>query len=133
LTQTPTGSISYVQLPNLTYTFTVPAGETWKVYASGFGSALNLGSFRDCVAQFEIFSDGVATTKLQRAYIADFSTELTFAYGNWHISYAAEYTAGTHTIDVRGAHAGPSGTGTNVQLAGAPGGFQAHMNILIVK
>jgi hypothetical protein len=122
-----------VTLPTLTYSFTVPAGETWKIYTNAFGTALNLGSFRDCVAQFEIFVDGAATTALQRTYISDLNTELTFSYGTWSISYAADYAAGSHTIDVRGAHAGPSGTGTNIQLAGAPGGFQSHMDLLIIR
>ncbi len=133
LAQAPTGTITYVALPNLTYTFTVPAGETWKIHANAFGTALNLGSFRDCVAQFEIFVDGAQSTALQRTYISDLNTELTFAYATWAIGYAAEYTAGSHTIDVRGAHAGPSGTGTNVQLAGGVGGFQSHLNLLIIK
>ncbi|MGE0636876.1 MAG: hypothetical protein AB7G44_09885 [Bacteroidia bacterium] len=132
LTQAGSGSITYLQLPDLTYTFTVPAGETWHVYSSAFGTALNLGSFNDCTAQFEIFENGTATGKLQRAYIADFSTELTFAYGTWAISYANSFGPGTYTLDVRGAHSGPSG-GTNIQLAGAPGGFQSHFELIIVK
>jgi len=132
LTQAPTGSITYVQLPDLIYSFNVPAGETWHIYATGFGTALNLGSFDDCVAQFEIFVDGVATTKLQRTYIADYSTQLTFAYGTWSISYAGDFTSGAHNIDVRGAHAGPSGS-TNIQLAGAPGSFQSHLELIVVK
>lgn len=132
LTATPTGTISYIALPNLSHTFTVPAGETWHVYSTAFGTALNLGSFNDCVAQFEIFENGVQTTKLQRAYIGDAFTELTFAYGTWSISYTNSYGPGTYTLDVRGAHAGPTG-GTNIQLAGAPGGFQSHFELLIVK
>lgn len=132
LTQAGSGSIVYLQLPDLTYTFTVPAGETWHVFSNAFGTALNLGSFNDCTAQFEIFENGVGTTKLQRAYIADFSTELTFAYGTWAISYANSYGPGTYTLDVRGAHSGPSG-GTNIQLAGAVGGFQSHFELMIVK
>jgi hypothetical protein len=132
LTATSTGTISYVQLPNLTYTFTVPAGETWHVHGTAFGTALNLGSFDDCVAQFEIFENGTGTTKLQRAYIGDSSTTLTFAYGTWAISYANSFGSGTYTLDVRGAHAGPAG-GTNIQLAGGVGGFQSHLELLIVR
>jgi hypothetical protein len=132
LTATSTGTISYVQLPNLTYTFTVPAGETWHVHGTAFGTALNLGSFDDCVAQFEIFENGTGTTKLQRAYIGDSSTTLTFAYGTWAISYANSFGPGTYTLDVRGAHAGPAG-GTNIQLAGGVGGFQSHLELLIVR
>ena len=106
---------SYVQLPNLSHTFTVPAGETWHVYASAFGTALNLGSFNDCVAQFEIFLDNAGTTILQRTYIGDAFTELVFAYGTWSISYANSFNRNL-LLDVRGAHAGPTG-GTNIQLA----------------
>jgi hypothetical protein len=116
----------------LTYTFTVPAGETWHVHGTAFGTALNLGSFDDCVAQFEIFENGTGTTKLQRAYIGDSSTTLTFAYGTWAISYANSFGPGTYTLDVRGAHAGPAG-GTNIQLAGGVGGFQSHLELLIVR
>ena len=132
LTQAPTGGITYLNLPDLTNSFTVPPGETWHVYSTAFGTALNLGSFNDCTAQFEIFENGVATTKLQRAYIADLSTELNFAYGTWSISYAKSYGAGTYTLDVRGAHSGPAG-GTNIQLAGAAGGFQSHFELIIIK
>lgn len=132
LTATPTGTVTYVPLPDLTHSFTVPAGETWHVYCTAFGTALNLGSFDDCVAQFEIFQDGVGTTKLQRAYIGDSSTTLTFAYGTWSVSYANSFGPGSYTLDVRGAHAGPTG-GTEIQLAGAPGGFQSHFELLIVK
>ena len=132
LTQAPTGAITYVQLPNCTYSFTVPAGETWHIVANAFGTALNLGSFADCTAQLEIFIDGAASTKLQRVSILDGATSLTFAYGQWAIAYAGDFTAGSHTIDVRGAHAGPTGT-TNIQLAGATGGFQSHLELLIVK
>lgn len=132
LTQAPSGSISYVQLPDLTYSFVVPAGQTWHVFASAFGTVLNLGSFNDCTAQFQFFENGTGTGKLQRTYIADLSTELTFAYGTWAISYTKSYGPGSYTLDVRGAHAGPTG-GTNIQLAGASGGFQAHMELIIVK
>ncbi len=132
LTQVGGGSIVYAQLPDLIYSFTVPAGETWHVYSTAFGTALNLGSFNDCTAQFEIFENGVGTAKLQRAFIADFSTELNFAYGTWSISYAKSFGPGSYTLDVRGAHSGPTG-GTDIQLAGAPGSFQSHFELMIVK
>ena len=132
LAQAPTGSITYVQLPDLTYTFTVPGGETWHVFSNAFGTALNLGAFEDCTAQFEIFENGAGTTKLQRTYIGDALTSLTFSYGTWAISYAKSYGAGTYTLDVRGAHSGPTG-GSNIQLAGAVGSFQSHFELIIIK
>jgi len=132
ITQAPTGGVTYVQLPNLTYSFTVPAGQTWHIMANAFGTAINLGAFEDCTAQFQIFADGVGTTKLQRITIGDAYTDLGYTYEPWNISYAADFTAGSHTIDVRGAHSGPTGSSL-IQLADVAGGFQSHLELLIVK
>ncbi len=133
LSQTPGSALNYVVLPGLSRVLTVPAGENWKVFIHAHGTAINLGSFRDCTAQYQFFINGTPTGILQRTTVADWSTELTFFYATWGISYAILLDPGTYTIDVRGAHSGPTGTGTNIQLAGAPGGFQAYMNLMIAK
>ncbi len=132
LNQAPTGAITYVQLPNLTYSFSIPSGETWHVLANAFGTAINLGAYEDCTAQFEIFLNGAGTTKLQRITIGDAFTNLGYTYEPWNLTYAASLGAGSYTVDVRGAHSGPTG-GSNIQLAGATGGFQSHLELLIVR
>jgi len=104
------------------------------VYANSHGEAFNLGSFRDCVAQYEFFVDGTSTGIFQRTFIADLSTELNFAYGVWSIGMAQTFTAGSHTISVRGAHAGPTGTGTNIRLCSSVGNIgQSFLEIIIVQ
>jgi hypothetical protein len=134
VTQTPGATITYVPLTGLSQTITVPAGEVYQVLATAHGVAINLGAFADCSAQYEIFVDNVATASFMRTYIADGITQLNFAYGVWSISHATSLSAGTHTIEVRGAHAGPSGTGTDIQLTNTPGnvGF-SKMNVLVYK
>jgi hypothetical protein len=134
VTQTPGATITYLPLTGLIQTVTVPAGQVYQVLATAHGVAINLGAFADCTAQYEIFVDNVATGSFMRTYIADGITQLNFAYGVWSISHATSLSAGTHTIEVRGAHAGPSGTGTDIQLTNTAGnvGF-SKMNVLVYK
>jgi hypothetical protein len=134
VTQTPGASITYLPLPGLNQSVTVPAGQVYQVFASAHGVAINLGAFADCSAQYEIFVDNVATGSFMRTYIADGSTSLNFSYGVWSISHTTSLNAGVHTIEVRGAHSGPSGTGTNIQLTNTSGniGF-SKMNVMIYK
>ena len=134
VTQTPGATITYLPLTGLNQTVTVPAGQVYQVLATAHGVAINLGAFADCTAQYEIFVDNVATGSFMRTYIADGITQLNFAYGVWSISHATSLSAGTHTIEVRGAHAGPSGTGTDIQLTNTAGnvGF-SKMNVLVYK
>ena len=130
----PGSTITYVPLAGLSHTFTVPAGESWKVHATAHGEAFNLGAFADCVAQYEYFVDGAESDEFQRTYIADGSTSLTFAYGVWSIGASWTFGPGTHTVEVRGAHAGPSGTGTTIRLVAGPGFVgQSFLSLIIVK
>jgi hypothetical protein len=134
VTQTPGAAIAYLALPGLSQTITVPAGQVYQVLTTAHGVAINLGAFADCAAQYEFFVDNVATGSFMRTYIADGTTQLNFAYGVWSISHITTLNAGTHTIEVRGAHAGPSGTGTDIQLQNSSGniGF-SKMNVLVYK
>jgi len=134
VTQTPGAAIAYLALPGLSQTITVPAGQVYQVLTTAHGVAINLGAFADCAAQYEFFVDNVATGSFMRTYIADGITQLNFAYGVWSISHITTLNAGTHTIEVRGAHAGPSGTGTDIQLQNSSGnvGF-SKMNVLVYK
>jgi hypothetical protein len=130
----PGATIAYVPLAGLSHSFTVPAGESWKIHATTHGTAFNLGTLSDCAAQYEYFTDGTESDEFQRTYIADGSTSLTFAYGVWTIAASWTFGPGAHTIEVRGAHAGPSGTGTIIRLA-ASSGFvgESFMSLIIVK
>lgn len=129
----PGTTINYLTLPGLSQTINVPAGQTYNFFVAAHGTAFNLGSFNDCTAQYEVFVDGVATASFQRTFIADFTTQLNFAYGVWSISHTGTLGAGPHTIEIRGAHAGPSG-GTNIRLVAAPGFVgQSKMNLVVYK
>ena len=129
----PTGTISYVQIPNLTYTFTVPSGETWKLHATAFGTTFNLTTFEDCLLQVEFFENGAQTNHLQRVTILDGAlSDIVYFRSPWSISYAKEYGPGTYTLDVRAAHAGPS-NGTQIYVSGTPGNFTSHMDIILIK
>ncbi|TVR79203.1 MAG: collagen-like protein [Chitinophagaceae bacterium] len=134
VTQTPGANINYLSLPGLSHTITVPAGQTYKVMAVASGTAINLGSFADCTAQFAFFYNGNLTDYVMRTEILDNATTLTFAYGNWSLNTVFVLNAGTHTIEVRGAHSGPGGTGTNIVLADGAGSVaQAHMSLMIIR
>jgi hypothetical protein len=127
-------SIVYTQIPDLTYTFTVPAGETWNVFAHAFGTTLNLGpNFTDCNSQWAIFVDGTATSNLQRITLMDGSSQLTGTYEGWGVSHTGQFTAGTHTIDARGAWAGDGDGTCQVYLGGATGSFQSALNLIITQ
>lgn len=127
-------SIVYTAIPDLSYSFTVPGGETWKVFAHAFGTAYNAGpSYSDCLGQFEIFVDGAQSGKLQRVLMMDGTSQLTFSPEGWGISHAAQFTAGAHTIDVRGAWAGDAVGDCLVSLGAASGGFQSFLNLNITQ
>jgi hypothetical protein len=127
-------SIVYTQIPDLTYTFTVPAGETWNVFAHAFGTTLNLGpNFTDCSSQWAIFVNGTATSNLQRITLMDGSSQLVANYEGWGVSYTGQFTAGTYTIDARGAWAGDGDGTCQVYLGGASGSFQSALNLLITQ
>jgi hypothetical protein len=130
----PGATITYLPLAGLSHSFTVPAGESWKIHANTHGSAFNIGIASDCAAQYEYFTDGTESNEFQRTYIADGSTSLAFAYGVWNIAASWTFGPGPHTIEVRGAHAGPTGTGTNIRLTAAPGFVgESFMSLIIVK
>lgn len=127
-------SIVYTAIPDLSYTFNVPGGETWEVFAHAFGTTYNAGpNFIDCTAQFEIFVDGAQSGKLQRVLMMDGTSQLGFSPEGWGLSLAQQFSAGSHTIDVRGAWAGDGDGSCLVNLGAAPGGFQSFLNINITQ
>ncbi|MFN4123166.1 MAG: hypothetical protein ACK4GL_07665 [Flavobacteriales bacterium] len=136
------GTIVYIPLAEMSQSIKVPAGKTYKVMLAANGAAFNLGAFTDCLAQYQFFINGAAVGASQRVSITDglggnlFQVgALSFYYGQWSISHAAELIGGqTYTIDVRGANAGPNGNGSNIQLASAPGFVgEAELNIVVFK
>jgi len=129
----PGANINYIPITGLTYTITVPAGASYKVQASAFGAAFNDGVFNDCLAQYQFFLNGTAVGMSQRVSIHDFSTTLNYSHAPWAIGHVFTLPPGTHTIDVRGAHAGGA-VGTIVHLA-SPVGFvgESALNLLIIR
>jgi len=129
----PGANINYIPITGLTYTITVPAGSNYRVHATAFGAAFNDGVFNDCLAQYQFFLNGVAVGMSQRVSIHDFSTTLNFSHAPWSIGHVFSLSAGTYTIEVRGAHAGGA-VGTIVHLA-SPVGFvgESALNLLIIR
>jgi hypothetical protein len=133
--QLPSGgaNVVYTALPGVTYTVTVPAGETYKLSADAFGTTYQNGApFNDGLAQYEIFVDGVASGSLQRVQMEHSVSQYTITYSPWSISHVVTLTAGTHTIDVRGANA-LTGTATTVNLCDNTPGFQATLNVVVYR
>lgn len=113
----PGGSIVYTAIPGLSYTINVPSGSTYKVVAHAFGVTANVGATEDVAAQFELFMNNTATGVLERVAIRDYGSGMALNPASWSLSNTWTLTAGTYTIDVRGAHAGPAwGIGTAVSL-----------------
>ncbi|HLP51616.1 MAG TPA: hypothetical protein VK154_12085, partial [Chitinophagales bacterium] len=112
-----TGSIVYTLIPGLSYNFTVPAGGA-KVVAHAFGATANVGSIADLAVQFEFFLDGAQSGVLQRVSCLDNASSMALTPTPWSISNTWTLAAGNHTIDVRGAHAGPSGFGSTARIGG---------------
>jgi hypothetical protein len=141
-TPPPGSTIIYVPLTGMIHTINVPAGKTYKVMLTANGTAQNLGAISDCSAQYSFFINGTAAGVGQRVSITDGLAgnlsqpgRMSFYYGQWSISHVAVLTGGqAYSIEVRGAHAGPSGNGTNIQLAGAQGYIgEAALNVVIFK
>jgi hypothetical protein len=126
-----TGNIVYSVLPGLTYSLTVPAGKNHKIFISAYGTCSKSSSLNnEQYAQYEIFVDGINTGFVERVTIGN---ELTFFWqAAWAISGVVTLTGGTHTVDIRGAHATTSAP--DVILC-QPAGFvgQAVMNLLIIR
>lgn len=87
-------------------------------------------------AQYGFFVDGTQTGGIQRVSIDD-EESYQYARSAWAISSTFTLTAGTHTIEVKGAHAGGDCTTSScasIDLC-MPDGYvgQASLNILIIK
>jgi hypothetical protein len=128
----PGPTIVYTPLPGLSHTVNVPAGHTYKVFLSAFGTCSKETSANTRVfAQFEVFRNGTGTGDLQRVAIDDESGGY-FDEVPWSITTVLTLTAGVHTITVQGAHCGA--TAPNVWLCNQDGYVgQAIMNLIIIK
>ena len=130
----PTGAnVVYTQLPNLTYTVTVNAASKFVVLAFGSASKATNTSGITSYAQYAVFLDGVNTNTLERIGV-DINTDgLDYEEVPWAISTVLSVTAGTHTVSIQGAHAGPNGS-DKIWIC-TPAGFvgQAQMSILITQ
>jgi hypothetical protein len=125
------GPIVYSILSGLTYTITVPAGKNYKAFVSAYGTASKATSTNfDNYAQYEIFLDAIGQGCVERIRIDD---ELNFFdQAGWAITCTFPMSAGTHTIDVRGAHA--TNLAPNIYLCNAAGFVgQAVMTIIIIR
>jgi hypothetical protein len=101
------------------------------VHVSAYGSAFVNSGGSDVYVQYEIFVDGVATGSYVRTDLLYFSTQYLTNQTGWAVSRAFSLTAGSHTIEIRGAHAGPTGT-QPITLCGPAGSItQAQMNIVV--
>ena len=130
----PTGAnVVYTQLPNLTYTVTVPTASKFVILAFGSASKATNTSGITSYAQYAVFLDGVNTNTLERIGV-DINTDgLDYEEVPWAISTVVSVAAGSHTVSIQGAHAGP--TGSDKIWICTPAGFvgQAQMSVLITQ
>lgn len=131
-----TSSISYKSLTGLNQSITVPTGGTYTVMCTAMGTAeKSLTTGTRVFAQYAFFVDGVQTGGVQRISIDDEESSQ-YARSGWAISSTFVLTAGSHTIEVKGAHAGGdcSSSCASIDLC-TPDGYvgQASLNLLIIK
>lgn len=131
-----TSTISYKSLTGLTQSITVPTGGTYTVMCTAMGTAEKSSTTGTRVfAQYAFFVDGTQTGGIQRVSIDDEESSQ-YARSGWAISSTFSLTAGAHTIEVKGAHAGGdcSSSCASIDLC-TPDGYvgQASLNLLIIK
>jgi hypothetical protein len=130
-------TITYKSLTGLKQSITVPTSGTYTVMCTAMGTAEKASSTGTRVfAQYAYFVDGTQTGGIQRVSIDDEESSQ-YARPAWAISSTFTLTAGTHSIEVKGAHAGGDCTSSScasIDLC-TPDGYvgQASLNILIIK
>lgn len=133
-TQGETGGANYIAIGGLSYTITVPAGQTYKFFATAHGFSANNGpSFQDCTAIVDFFVNGTATGQTIRYDVLDGSSFLNLTCTAWSLTHSQTLTAGTYTIDVRGANLSTGGNsdiifGNNAGFVG-----ESNLNIVVLK
>jgi hypothetical protein len=131
-----TSTITYKTITGLSQSITVPTGGTYTVMCTAMGTAEKSSSTGSRVfAQYGYFVDGTQTGGIQRVSIDDEESSQ-YARSGWAMSSTFVLTAGTHTIEVKGAHAGGdcSSSCASIDLC-TPDGYvgQASLNLLIIK
>ncbi len=132
-----TSTITYKSITGLKQSITVPTGGSYTVMCTAMGTAQKADNTGTRVfAQYGFFVDGTQTGGIQRVSIDDEESSQ-YARSGWAISSTFTLTSGTHTIEVKGAHAGGDCTSSScasIELC-YPDGYvgQASLNILIIK
>lgn len=97
-----TNSTTYAVIPGLTQTVNVPANSTVYISTDGGVSVNVTGASSFVLVNVAVYIDGVLQNNgAVRAVFASNTAALAGVANNWGISFAADLTPGTHTIDVR--------------------------------
>ena len=86
-----------------------------------------------CCSQRLVFQQAVFGELSKRGKANSVKNQLTGTYEGWGVSHTGQFTAGTHTIDARGAWAGDGDGTCQVYLGGATGSFQSALNLIITQ
>jgi hypothetical protein len=132
--QVAAGVFSPLILTGLSHTVVVPAGKTYKVFISAFGTASKSNNAQDqAMVQYMIYAGGAITNAFQRITVQDEASY--FSQEPYSISHTATLVGPTSvTFDVRGANVGAVGAPTGTVNLCQPTGFvgQSMMNVVVI-
>ncbi|MBV6460872.1 MAG: collagen-like protein [Bacteroidetes bacterium] len=132
--QTAAGVFSPLILTGLSHTVNVPAGKTYKVFLTAFGTASKSNNAQDqAMVQYMVYQAGVLTNSFQRVTVQD--EQSYFSQEPWSISHTATLVGPISvTFDIRGANVGAVGVPTGTVNLCQPTGFvgQGMMNIVVI-
>ncbi|NUM50863.1 MAG: collagen-like protein [Flavobacteriales bacterium] len=132
--QIAAGVFSPLVLTGLSHTVNVPAGKTYKVFLTAFGTASKSNNAQDqAMVQYMVYQAGVLTNSFQRVTIQD--EQSYFPQEPWSVSHTATLVGPTSvTFDIRGANVGAAGFPTGTVNLCQPTGFvgQGMMNIVVI-
>lgn len=128
LALTSSMTATYVLVPGLTQTITVPANA--KVYVSTDGGIQNQNTgINHGVVDLAVFIDGTATELKRRVHAAN-TNSLAQIINQWSLTGSFNLSAGSHTIALRGKYA--EGT-ANVNVGGTNDLIKGNLTVIIIK
>jgi len=132
--QVAAGSFSPLILTGLSHTVNVPAGRTYKIFLSAFGTASKSNNAQDqAMVQYMFYQGGAITNSFQRVTVQDEASY--FSQEPWSITHTATLVGPVSvTFDVRGANVGAAGFPTGTVNLCQPTGFvgQGMMNVILI-
>lgn len=120
---------SYVLVPGLTQTITVPTNSMVFVSTNGGVQTVGTGTAYG-VVDFAIHVDGVANPNAKQLVVSANTSGLGNMLDNWSFGTVLNLSAGSHTIDVRARDGG--GT-ADINVSGTDPLIRGVLNVVVVK